>query len=76
MHKLLKIIMVIIITNIASFAATAQDVVVENKPQMADALRANGKIYVVVVVVVTILAGVFFYLVRIDRKIAKLEKQG
>jgi CcmD family protein len=43
--------------------------------EMADGLRANGKIYVVVLVLVTILAGVLFYVVRLDRKIGKLEKE-
>ena len=42
--------------------------------EMADGLRANGKIYVVVLVVVTILAGLILYVVRLDRKISKLEK--
>ena len=47
-----------------------------SKPvEMADGLRANGKIYVVVLVLVTILAGVLFYIVRLDRKISRLEKE-
>jgi hypothetical protein len=41
---------------------------------MADAMRDNGKIYVVVAVIVTIFAGIILYLVRLDRKISKLEK--
>lgn len=44
------------------------------EPEMADKLRADGKIYVVVVVLATIFAGIFGYLVYIDRKIAKTEK--
>jgi hypothetical protein len=43
--------------------------------EMATGLRANGKIYVVVMVLVTILAGLIFYVVRLDRKIGKLEKE-
>ena len=46
----------------------------DEKPQMADALRSNGKIYVVVAVLVTILLGLFIYLWSVDRKISKLEK--
>lgn len=42
--------------------------------EMADGLRANGKIYVVVTVLVVILLGLFIYLFRLDRKITKLEK--
>ena len=34
----------------------------------------NGKIYVVIAVMLTILAGLVLYLVRLDRKISKLEK--
>lgn len=48
---------------------------VDNEPvQMADQLRANGKIYVVVAVIIAILVGVIAYLIRLDRKISKLEK--
>ena len=42
--------------------------------EMADVMRANGKIYVVVVVLATIFAGIFGYLVYLDRKITRLEK--
>jgi uncharacterized membrane protein len=38
-------------------------------------MRSNGRIYVVVAVVVTILLGLLLYLVRLDRKIAKLERE-
>lgn len=37
-------------------------------------LRSNGRMYVVVAVIVTILIGLFIYLIRIDRKISRLEK--
>lgn len=46
----------------------------KNDVEMADTLRSNGKIYVVVAVVVVILIGLFLYLIRIDRKISRLEK--
>lgn len=41
--------------------------------EMADAMRAEGKIYVVVLVLTVIFAGIAWYLVRLDRKIKKLE---
>jgi hypothetical protein len=41
---------------------------------MADQFRADGKIYVVVAVIATVLAGIVVYLITIDRKLAKLEK--
>ncbi len=37
-------------------------------------MQSNGKIYVVVAVVVTILLGLFFYVYNLERKITKLEK--
>jgi len=43
--------------------------------EMADVMRSNGKIYVVVTVLATIFAGIFAYLVYLDRKIRKLEKE-
>ena len=43
--------------------------------EMADALRADGKIYVVVAVLSVVLAGILFYVIRLDRKITRLEKE-
>lgn len=43
--------------------------------EMADAMRAEGKIYVVVAVLVTIFAGIVGYAVRIDQKVSRLEKE-
>jgi hypothetical protein len=43
--------------------------------EMADLMRSNGKIYVVIAVILTILAGLILYLVRLDKKISRLEKQ-
>lgn len=43
--------------------------------EMADTMRSNGKIYVVVAVMATILAGLLFYIVRIDRRVTRLEKE-
>ena len=42
--------------------------------EMADTFRSNGKIYVVVAVMLTIFAGIIFYLIRLDRKVTQLEK--
>lgn len=42
--------------------------------EMADGMLSSGKIYVVVAVLTIILAGVFLFLVNIDRKITRLEK--
>ena len=48
---------------------------VGEKVEMADKFRADGKIYVVLAIILVILGGLFFYLIRIDRKVAKLEEQ-
>lgn len=53
-------------------AAFAQ---VSTEPEMADALRASGKIYVVVLVLVIIVTGLLGYLVRLDGKVSRLERE-
>lgn len=47
----------------------------QERPEMADALRSNGKIYIVVLVICTIFAGIILFLVYLERKIRKLEQQ-
>jgi hypothetical protein len=37
-------------------------------------MNGTGKVFVVIAVMLTILAGLILYLVRLDRKISKLEK--
>lgn len=41
--------------------------------EMADQFRADGKIYVVVAVIMTIFAGITAYLFVLDKKITHLE---
>ena len=53
--------------------ANAQDDA--GKVDMADTMRSNGRIYVVVAVVLLILVGLILYVVRLDRKITRLEKE-
>ncbi|GAB2534053.1 CcmD family protein [Spirosoma aerophilum] len=43
--------------------------------EMADRLRADGKIWVVVAVISAVFIGIITYLVRLDRQIGKLEKE-
>lgn len=45
------------------------------KPEMADVMRANGKIYVVVGIILIVLAGLIGYLFSMDRKISELENK-
>ncbi len=62
--SLLSTIFLLLITTTIASAQT----------EMADTMRSNGKIYVVVMVLATIFAGIFAYLVYIDRKISRLEQ--
>ena len=43
--------------------------------EMADLMRSNGKIYVVTGVILIIFVGIVLYLIRIDRKMGRLEKE-
>lgn len=43
--------------------------------EMADSLRSEGKIYVVVAVLLIVFAGIVLYLFNIDKKISKVEKE-
>ena len=61
------------IVSMGIFGAKAQGSTTNDT--MASLMRSNGKIYVVVAVVLTILFGLFAYLIRLDRKISKLEKE-
>jgi hypothetical protein len=54
---------------LSSLAGFSQNV------EMADTMRSNGRIYVVVAVVVLILLGLILYVARLDRKITKLERE-
>jgi hypothetical protein len=49
------------------FAAQAQPV------EMADTMRSEGKIYVVVGIVLIVLTGLIVYLFMLDRRVKKLE---
>ena len=43
--------------------------------EMADGMRASGKIYVVITVLAILFIGIVVYLVSLDKKISKLEKE-
>jgi len=60
----------LIIALLGNLAVAAQ-----NDVPMADAMRENGKIYVVVAILAIIFAGIVVYLIAIDRKTAKLQKE-
>jgi ABC-type branched-subunit amino acid transport system permease subunit len=68
MKKLNKAI-VLLIMLCSPLLALAQDA------EMADTMRSNGKIYVVVAIALVILFGLIGYLIFIDKKITGLEKR-
>lgn len=47
-----------------------------NNVEMADTMRSSGKIYIVVAVCLTILIGLFLYVLSLDKKISNMEKEG
>ena len=69
MNKILNRFSLLLCGLLAGFSGLAQD-----KPEMADIMRSNGKIYVVVAVCLLILVGLFLYVVSIDRKLSKKKK--
>lgn len=60
----------LVLLMVASFAPDAW----AQNAEMADAFRAEGKIYVVVAVILIVLVGLFVYLFMLDRKLNKLER--
>lgn len=43
--------------------------------EMADAFRADGKIYVVVGILSLVFIGIVLFLIRLEMKVSKLEKE-
>lgn len=67
MKKIAKILLgLLLVVNPTLFAQDAQ---------MADTMRSEGKIYVVVAIILIIFFGLITYLIFTDRKISKLEKR-
>ncbi|WP_316806377.1 CcmD family protein [Pedobacter agri] len=60
--------LILMLTTIQLFAQ-------DNGVEMADTLRSNGKIYVVVACIVIILVGLLAYLFSIDKRLKKIEKE-
>ncbi len=66
--KKFALTLMLLITTLSLFAQ-ASDI------EMADALRSNGKIYIVVISIVIILLGLLVYLFAIDKRLKMLEKK-
>jgi hypothetical protein len=56
------------------FFVQAQNDTTVTQQQVATGLRSDGKIWVVMAVCITILVGLFVYVISLDRKISRLEK--
>lgn len=65
----LKTLLSFIAVLLAPFICLAQEV------DMADGLRQNGKIYIVVIVIAIIVSGLYAFMFYLDKKISKLEKE-
>ena len=66
---------------IFSFAAQAQEKIAvtsadysNNEVEMADVMRSEGKIYVLVGIIVLIFIGLLAFVIQTDRRVSKLEK--
>lgn len=71
MPKFQKIIIPSLIAVLVAISTEAQQ---SSQTPSTNFMTSDGKIYVVVAVVVTIVTGLFIYLYRLDRKISRLEK--
>lgn len=60
--------LMLLLSCLCPFISTAQQ-----RPEMADILRSNGKIYIVVLVICTIFVGIIITLFYLERRIKKLE---
>lgn len=47
----------------------------QTSPEMADGFRSDGKIYVVIAVIGIIFASLIGFLIYLERKVSRLEKQ-
>lgn len=66
--KKITLLSILLISTINLFAQ-------DNSVEMADAMRNNGKIYVVVAVLLVILIGLIIYLFSLDKRLKMLEKK-
>ena len=58
---------------LAAFFSSAQET--SAAPAMADTFRSEGKIYIVITVIGMIFVALVIFLIMLERKVNKLEKQ-
>ena len=74
LKKMKKIFSTIVLLLFVFANLFAQQTVLEEVP-MADKMREDGKIWVVVAIIGVIFGGIIVYMIRTDSKLTKLEKQ-
>ncbi len=72
MNNLKKSILVFVF---AFFQMVANAQAVTTEANSNDLMRSNGRIFLVMTIVVFIVAGLLLYVYSLDRKISKLEKK-
>jgi len=69
MKKITKAVIALLFVAVSTALRAQQEV------EMADTLRSEGKIYVVVAMVLIVFAGIVVFLFSLDRKVSRLEKR-
>lgn len=67
----MRTILTLILSLISTVSVWAQG----NDIEMAEMMRSDGKIYIVISVLMIIFIGFIFYLTRLDSRITKMEKE-
>ena len=71
--KKLKPFFILLLLMIPSLITNAQDG--KNESGVGVFMRSNQRSYVVIAVMLTIVIGLILYVIRLDRKISKLERE-
>lgn len=71
MKKIAAIVFATILLTVSFIPSFAQ----QQEVEMADVMRSNGKIYVVVAIILIVLIGLFVYLFALDKKISRFERK-
>lgn len=72
------VVLCLFLVNVSAFA---QKTAIGNQDynndaiEMADVMRSEGKIYVLLAIILVIFAGFIFYLFKTEQKLKKLEKE-
>ena len=78
MKKLKFLLVLLALTLSFSLSAQKKEIIKEDykndRVEMADTMRSEGKIYVLVAIIVTLFAGFVLYAAMTERKVKKLEK--